>query len=53
MWKPTPPLEVYITYQDSDHKSEERKIIYKRDICMYSYKLAMSALCETEAASTV
>jgi len=45
-------MAVYITYQNSDNKSEERKVIYKRDLRTYS-KSAMSILCEAEDWSSV
>jgi hypothetical protein len=45
-------MAVYITYQNSDNKSEERKTIYKRDLRMYS-KSSMSMLCEAEDWSSV
>ncbi len=40
-------MAVYITYQNSDIKNNERKVIYKRDHRAYS-KAAMSFLCQEE-----
>ena len=45
-------MAVFITYQNSDNKSSERKVIYKRDLRAYS-KRAMSTLCEAEDWSSV
>ena len=45
-------MAVYITYQNSDNKSAERKVIYKRDLRAYS-KPAMSILCGAEDWSSV
>jgi hypothetical protein len=45
-------LAVYITYQNLDCKSEEKKVIYKRDHRTYS-KISMSVLCQAEDWSSV
>jgi len=45
-------MAVYITYQNSDNRSAERKVIYKRDLRAYS-KQAMSILCEAEDWSSI
>ena len=45
-------LAIYITYQSSDKKSSEKKIIYKRDHRGYT-KHAMATLCNAEDWSSV
>ncbi len=45
-------MAVYLTYQNSDNKSIERKVIYKRDLRTYS-RSAMAFLCEVEDWSSV
>ena len=45
-------MAVYVTYQNSDNRSAEKKVIYKRDLRAYS-KVAMSILCESEDWSSV
>jgi hypothetical protein len=45
-------MAVYITYQNSDNRSADRKVIYKRDLHAYS-KPAILIICEAEDWSSI